>query len=71
MHHRMWDESRNTHLFTRGNLDEAQYLINAVAELNLQMGLPKDLILCALLTELHKARQCVHVQLTMQSYGVL
>src|SRR5882724_738284 len=42
LHHPMWDEGRNSHLFTRENLDKSQLLIDMIAELNLQMALPKD-----------------------------
>jgi len=39
----MWDENCNTHLFTKVNLNRAQELIDAIAELGLHMVLPKDL----------------------------
>jgi ribonuclease HI len=42
-HHPMWDEMRNSHLFTRANLDDAQELLDAVAEHDLHMVLPKEL----------------------------
>src|SRR5882724_2490343 len=42
LHHPMWYEGWNVQLFTRGNLDKSQYLIDALAELKLQMILPKD-----------------------------
>jgi len=41
LHHPMWDESRNSHLFTRSNLDKAQYLIDTMADMDLQMALPR------------------------------
>jgi len=41
LHHPLSDEERNSHLFTRNNLDKAQWLIDATAELNLQMVLPR------------------------------
>ena len=45
------EKALHTHLFTRGNLDKSQYLIDALAELNLHMTLPKDTpILWALLS---------------------
>src|SRR5882724_12508609 len=51
LHHPMWDEGRNRHLFTRENLDRSQPLINAITEFDLQMALPKDVpTLCALVT---------------------
>jgi len=39
-HHPLWDESHNTHLFTR-----VQELIDAITELGLHMILPKDLLM--------------------------
>lgn len=42
-HHPLWDEERNAHLFTRKALDDAQVLIEMVAEHNMIMALPKDL----------------------------
>jgi Endonuclease-reverse transcriptase len=42
-HHPMWDKLRNSHLFTRDNLDEAQVLLDAIAEHNLHMALPIEL----------------------------
>src|SRR5882672_434169 len=41
LHHPLWDETRNTHLFTRTNLEKVQCLIDASAKLDLQMALPK------------------------------
>jgi len=43
LHHPLWDKGRNTHLFMRGNLEKAQVLIDALAQLDLQMALPKDI----------------------------
>ena len=42
-HHPQWNDEQNTHLFTRSNLDEAQILINATINYNLQMMLSKKL----------------------------
>lgn len=42
-HHPMWDEERNLHLFTNPNLNEAQLLIDLVADYNLVMTLPARL----------------------------
>ena len=42
-HHPMWDDPKNSHLFTRHNLDEAQVLIHAITEQNLYMALPKHI----------------------------
>jgi hypothetical protein len=42
-HHPLWDKERNRHLFTPGNLDLAQPLIDLTAEYNLSMVLPKDI----------------------------
>src|SRR5882724_997665 len=41
LHHPLWDEECNTHLFTRSNLDNSQALIDILAEYDLQMALPK------------------------------
>jgi len=43
LHHLMWDEGRNMHLFTRENLDRSQPLIDTIAEFDHQMVLPKDI----------------------------
>ena len=43
LHHPPWDEECNSHLFTRSNLEKSQILIDALAEFNLQMVLPKDI----------------------------
>ena len=50
LHHSMWDEGRNSHLFTRENLDKSQLLIDMIAEFNLQMVLPKDILMLCTLT---------------------
>ena len=42
-HHPMWDKDRNLHLFTQANLDKAQLVIDAMANYDLQMLLPKDI----------------------------
>ena len=42
-HHPLWDEERNSHLFTESNLRLAQTLLDAVQEWELQMILPKDI----------------------------
>jgi hypothetical protein len=42
-HHPMWDEDRNTSLFTRKNLDEAQILIDFTTDWDLDMALPKGI----------------------------
>ena len=42
-HHPLWDDEQNTYLFTRSNPNEAQTLINATIDYNLQMTLPKGL----------------------------
>src|SRR6201996_1194005 len=42
-HHPSWDEARNHHLFTRQNLDEAQILINFLADYGLEMMLPPEI----------------------------
>src|SRR5882724_662344 len=43
LHHPMWDKGRNLHLFMRENLEKSQHLIDAIAEFDLQMALPKDI----------------------------
>ena len=35
-HHPQWDDKQNTHLFMRSNVDEAQILINATIDYNVQ-----------------------------------
>lgn len=39
-HHPMWDETRNHHLFTSGNLDAAQKLLDLLANYDMRMVLP-------------------------------
>jgi Endonuclease-reverse transcriptase len=39
-HHPLWDEARNTHLFTRENLDLTQPLLNMLGQHNMKMALP-------------------------------
>jgi len=47
----MWYEGHNAHLFTCVNLDRAQSLIDAIAELDLQMILPRGLpTLCTMVS---------------------
>src|SRR5882724_11445596 len=54
LHHPLWDEECNSHLFSRVNLEKSQVLIDALAEFNLQMVLPKDVpMLQALATGNH------------------
>ena len=43
LHHPLWDKACNGHLFTRSNLEKSQALIDALAEFNSQMALPKDI----------------------------
>jgi len=43
LHHSIWDEERNAHLFTRVNLVKSQVLIDAAAEFDIQMALPKNM----------------------------
>jgi len=50
LHHPMWDQGRNSHLFTRENLDKSQLLIDTITEFNLQMVLPKDVPMLHMLT---------------------
>jgi len=50
-HHPLWDEECNSHLFTRPNSEKAQVLIDAAADLDMQMSLPNNtLTLWALTT---------------------
>ena len=42
-HHPMWDEERNSHLFTTNNLDAAQILIDLLADFSMSLALPKDI----------------------------
>src|SRR5882724_9666939 len=44
LHHPLWDKERNSHLFTRLNLEKSQVLIDAVADFDMQMTLPKDIL---------------------------
>ena len=37
-HHPLWDEARNAHLFTRGNLELAQPLLNMLGRHNMKMA---------------------------------
>ena len=54
LHHPLWDKGRNGHLFTRGNLERSQVLIDMMEEFDLQMALPKDIpTLQALVTGNH------------------
>src|SRR5882724_11944613 len=47
----MWDKARNSHIFTRDNLEKSQFLIDAIAEFNLHMTLLKDFpTLCAFMS---------------------
>jgi len=39
----MWDKGRNSHIFTIDNLEKSQFLIDTIAEFNLQMTLLKDI----------------------------
>jgi len=51
-HHPIWDENRNSHLFMHANLNKAQVVIDAMANYNLQMLLPKDIpTLCAMASQ--------------------
>ncbi|TFK18198.1 hypothetical protein FA15DRAFT_552156, partial [Coprinopsis marcescibilis] len=40
-HHPMWDQDKDHRLFTRKNLDEAEQLLEMVAEWGMVMALPK------------------------------
>ena len=42
-HHPLWDEERNSHLFTRANLDAAEEILELMAEFGMEMILPKDI----------------------------
>ena len=43
-HHPLWDEDRNSHLFTSSNLDAAQPLLNLLAANNMRMALLKGIL---------------------------
>src|SRR6201996_1515737 len=50
-HHPIWDEERNHHLFTAVNLNEAQLLLDLIADYDLIMTLPPKVpTLCAMST---------------------
>ena len=42
-HHPLWDEERNSHLLTRAALNNAQKLLDLVADYSMSQALPKDL----------------------------
>ena len=42
-HHPLWDEERNTHLFTKNALEATQPLLDMISEYDLHMALPKDI----------------------------
>jgi len=42
-HHLLWDEERNTHLFTRPAMEATQPLLNMITRYNMKMALPKDI----------------------------
>ena len=42
-HHPLWDEEQNSHLFTSKALDNAQKLIDLIADYRMAQALPKDL----------------------------
>ena len=42
-HHPMWDEERNSHLFTNPALDAAQKLLDLVSDYGMVQALPKDI----------------------------
>ena len=43
LHHPLWDDPANNHLFTKTNLDRAQKLIQLLADYNMQMTLPEGI----------------------------
>ena len=42
-HHPLWDELRNSYLFTRANLDLVQLLLNMLSSFNMKMALPPSI----------------------------
>ena len=42
-HHPLWDEERNSHLFTAGAIREAKVLLSVIADHDMVMALPKDI----------------------------
>ena len=62
LHHPLWDKEHNRHLFMRSNLEKSQVLIDALAEFDLQMALPKDVpTLQALSTANHTRPDNVYI----------
>ena len=45
MHHPLWDEERNTHLFTRAALEVVQTLLNMISIYDMHMALAKDILM--------------------------
>lgn len=43
LHHPLWDEERNAHLFTNKALEDAQTLIDLMGDYDMVMALPKDI----------------------------
>ena len=56
LHHPLWDEERNAHLFMRRNLVKVQVLIDTLAEFNLQMTLLKDIPMLQVLSTSNHTR---------------
>ena len=44
-HHPIWDEVRNTHLFTKAALEAAQPLLNMISNYDMHMALAKDILM--------------------------
>ena len=42
-HHPLWDEERNSHLFTTNNLDATQILLDLLTDYDMFMALPKNI----------------------------
>jgi len=45
LHHPLWDKECNGHLFMRSNLEKSQVLIDTLADFDLQIALPKYILM--------------------------
>jgi Endonuclease-reverse transcriptase len=66
-HHPIWDDPKNLHLFMRSNIDAAQTLLDALAEHDLYMALPKFIpTLKAMATQNYTRPDNVFISHTLQ-----
>jgi len=71
LHHPLWDEEQNVHIFTRINLVKAQVLIDVLAEFDLQMTLLKDIpMLQALSTGNHTRPDNIYISSPMAGHVI-